>query len=619
MSFAANKMPETFEIKAQQWINFGWDKADKEWNNRYPEYLLQNYQQAPTHAAICGGKINYTTGRGLKVDEYSKAEDLAKAKGLLSQVNEFEDADQLNAKLSADLIVFGGFFTEVIPNKSNKLPAEFHHLSAANFRVDKDDNKIWYYTDDWKSFKPQKNEDFKTFHIFEGDFEAGKKYILHYRGYRAGDFPYALPDYISANSYIESEWRIANYLLNNIKNGFSAGYMINFFNGEPTPEEADVIEGQIKKKFTGDDAGGSFVVNFGDKDSKSAEIIPMPTNGHDDRFNLLKESIRDNLFTAHQVVSPMLFGVRVAGTLGGRSELLDAFNLFLNTYINTKQDILIKFWNDVLDYREVKATFSILQSSPMGEDEDVNDIALALGNLSPLVATRILEEMTPLEIRGLIGLKDSDLTEKATTDTFSKEHKEDLIISHFESCGVDDDTYEVMDSMECNFDSIEDAKSQRMNFAETTSVQKAILDIFNAQPNISVEDLARAIDLKVEEVEAEIAKLKKSGLLKIVEGKAEVKDSEVKKDTDKLIVVYKYALRKDAPTLVSGGRSRDFCIKMMALSKSKSWTIEQIEMLSNGQGLDVFNHRGGWLTKKGTDISVNRCRHIWNQRLVKIK
>ena len=73
--------------------------------------------------------------------------------------------------------------------------------------------------------------------------------------------------------------------------------------------------------------------------------------------------------------------------------------------------------------------------------------------------------------------------------------------------------------------------------------------------------------------------------------------------------------------------TRPFCRKMVEMSKTKSWTIEQIRALNNdmskeGSGLaasDVFTSRGGWRTLPDTNIHVPYCRHIWETRLVRRK
>ena len=84
-------------------------------------------------------------------------------------------------------------------------------------------------------------------------------------------------------------------------------------------------------------------------------------------------------------------------------------------------------------------------------------------------------------------------------------------------------------------------------------------------------------------------------------------------------MVYKYALRGDAPKL-QGGTSRPFCSDLMRQSQTKSWTRQDIELLNNNTaGLDVFTSRGGFYNNPITGVTTPFCRHVWQQRLVRLK
>lgn len=613
ISFDAHKPPVIFEKKNADWIIFG---DDKEYYNNYPKYLLDNYNKSAIHNAICNGKINYIVGSGLEVNYYTDVNSLAMAKGTINRVNEYEDADDLNRKLSTDLVLFGGFYAELIQSNDGK-GISAYHLSFNYIRRSKDDENLWYYTKDWSCRNPQDNDDFKEFRTFEGEFKSGVNYLVDYSIYRAGNEPYALPDYLAANGYIELDWRIGNFLLQNVKNGFSAGFVINFYNGHPTEEQQRDIERQIKNKFGGDNNGGSFVLNFSDPDSKSAEIVPIPTNGHDDRFNTLKEAVRDNLFTSHNVTNPMLFGVREAGSLGGSTEIVESFNLMQNTYTNNRQILLEKFWNDLLSFKGLGAKLGIREALPLGESEKVNEVAIALGNLSPLVATKILETMTPSEVRALIGLKGSEIKvqETVTTTNFSKEYADNITLEFLSSCGIDDDDLEVIESRELTACSIEDAESQRLNFATVTDLQNQILSIIVANPNMPVAEIAEAIGETPRATMDQIDIMIANGLVALNNDSNPEPTEEGRKESEQeVFIVYKYAERLDAPPLK--GESRFFCKTLM--KSTKSFTLEDIKRLRNGQGLDVFTSRGGYYRKEdGTTVPY--CRHTWVQRLVKRK
>lgn len=595
ISFDAHQPPVIFEKKNVDWIIFGDGEG---YVNNYPQYLQDNYDKSPTHAAIVNGKINYVVGNGLEVSYYSDVPSLALAKATIRSVNQYEDADDLNRKLSTDLIMFGGFYVELIQTKDGK-GISANHLSFNNIRRSKDDENVWYYTSDWTTRKPQQNEDFKVFESYDHEKGFGNgNYLVDYSIYRSGNEPYALPDYLAANGYIELDWRIGNYLLQNVKNGFSAGFLINFYNGHPEPEQKREIEKQIKKKFGGDNAGGSFVLNFNDPDSKNAEIIPIPTNGHDDRFNTLKEAVRDNLFTSHNVTSPMLFGVKVAGQLGGRTEMVEAFELMQNTYTANRQRIIEKFWNDLLYFKGANSKIEIIEATPIKERLS-DDIRISV--------------MTQDEIRDELGLPALEGAPLAQNTKFSDE-RDNVILDHFETCGFSEDELEEVYSRSILAKDIEEA----MQFAEVTTFENSVLALLVDNPTLPPAEIAKALNTTPEKVMDALKVLEDEKYITLDNGEVEVTKSGVDNSEDsEVFVVYKYALRPG----MSGGdiipTSRDFCKRL--IRADKNYTIEDIARLKNGQGLDVFTHRGGWYTRPNTNIRIPYCRHTWKLRLVKLK
>ena len=193
ISFDAHQPPKIFEKKNADWIIFGDGEG---YVNNYPQYLQDNYDKSPTHASIVNGKINYTVGNGLEVQYYSDVESLAMAKATIRKVNEYEDADDLNRKLTTDLIMFGGFYVELIPSKNGKGVSSYH-LTFNSIRRSKEEADVWYYTEDWDCRKPQNNEDFKEFRTYDHEegFKDGVNHLVDYSIYRSGNEPYALPDY----------------------------------------------------------------------------------------------------------------------------------------------------------------------------------------------------------------------------------------------------------------------------------------------------------------------------------------------------------------------------------------------------------------------------------------
>lgn len=61
----------------------------------------------------------------------------------------------------------------------------------------------------------------------------------------------------------------------------------------------------------------------------------------------------EEVFIGHSVTDPQLFGVRVAGELGGKDQLLQNLAIFQSTYINNRQKILQKQLNKLSFYAGV--------------------------------------------------------------------------------------------------------------------------------------------------------------------------------------------------------------------------------------------------------------------------
>ncbi len=124
----------------------------------------------------------------------------------------------------------------------------------------------------------------------------------------------------------------------------------------------------------------------------------------------------------------MLFGIRIEGQLGGRSEIRDAYEIMKSTYVNDKQQALELLFAEVtgkehkiIPVEPIGFEFGeAVISQNMTKDEIRQKVGLDpltdevktqaqiisenINALSPLVANKVLESMTTNEIRSLAGL-----------------------------------------------------------------------------------------------------------------------------------------------------------------------------------------------------------------------
>jgi hypothetical protein len=287
----------------------------------------------------------------------------------------------------------------------------------------------WYDEYEVRQF-PQLNQ-VNQIPAFDPDNRIGKQ-LFYYRAYSAGVKVYPLPEYLGGTAYIELDVEIANFHVNNIKNNFWGSYLINFPNGIPTPEESDAIERQMKMKFGGTDNAGRFLVNFSDSPETKPELTPLTPSDLDKQFDILNKTVQQEIFVAHRVTSPMLFGVKTEGQLGGRAEMVESYEIFKATYIEDRVQRIERSVNYLASFNGVtglklqptepiseqltetallqistkdelreKAGLPILETEELGGARLVAD---AINALSPLVANKVLESMSPNEIRALAAL-----------------------------------------------------------------------------------------------------------------------------------------------------------------------------------------------------------------------
>ena len=376
-----HKVPVMLENKAGKYITYGA-------LNEYPYYLLDNYRRSSKHNAIVNGKVNYIVGGGWQPGEKMTVEQQARYAKFFDGLSEHDDLNDITEKLVLDLELFNGFAVAVTWNKMGTI-AKMEHIPFEKIRVDKEERMFqvadWY--DDAMVQLYPKIGDVEKIPAFDADNRIGKQ-LFYYRVYAAGVKSYPLPEYMGGLAWIEADVQVANFHNNNLRNNFWGGYLINFNNGIPTPEEQGDIERQIKRKFSGTDNAGRFVVTFNDDVSKAPTLEPLTPSDMDKQFEILNKAIQSEIFISHRVVNPMLFGVKTEGQLGGRQELVEAYELFKATYVNDR-------------VRKVERMINYLGSFNGVEGMELIPVEPITERLSEQA---LLTIMTPEELREKAGL-----------------------------------------------------------------------------------------------------------------------------------------------------------------------------------------------------------------------
>ena len=398
LNFEAHKVPTFKEAKGKDWILFG---DEGEYKNRYPEYLLNLYRRSAKNHAIINSKKDYVVGQGWAVNaEGLDTMGLARLQQFIQEPNQYESLNDILEKVALDYELYNGFALEIVYNQLNDKIAAIYHADFARYRSNEDGTK-YYYSEDWKKHNPVVEE----IDAFNWKEPSGKQ-LLYVKGYSPDCKYYPLPTYLGSTGYIELDVEIANFHLNAVKNNFVGGTIVSFYNGEPTLEEQEIIENQIKEKFTGTDNANSIVLNFADSRDRGVEIQQLNGNDFDKRFDILNKTVQREIYAGHSVTDPALFGIKEDGIFTSRNQLVDSFELFQNTYVNGRQQFIERVFNDLAAVQGLSNRLFIQDTEPISVQ------------FSEATVTSV---MTEAEIREKVGLQVVQTEEDSTVDSKTKD------------------------------------------------------------------------------------------------------------------------------------------------------------------------------------------------------
>ena len=326
--------PKIEENKSKNWVLNGR-------NNSFYKYLIDRYNGSPTNSAIINSYVDMIYANGLSAyNANTNTADWVRFKVVL------KDAEL--RKIISDFVIFNEFSAQVIKAKNGKDLGLIKHLPKERVApcIENKDEEInfYWYSRDWSNTNKYTPLDFPS-------FGTSNKTIEIYNGkpYKAGKTYFSDPDYLAGLPYCEMEEEISNYYVNHIKNGLSFGYIINIPDGNSlTDEEKDDLERKIKSKLTGSSNAGKFVLSFNGRDAEIT-VTPLQVNDAHKQWEYLTSESRQQIMTAHRVVSPMLFGIKDNTGFGNNADELNvAREQLIKFVIAPKQRFIIDALEEIL-------------------------------------------------------------------------------------------------------------------------------------------------------------------------------------------------------------------------------------------------------------------------------
>jgi hypothetical protein len=336
--FNAAYVPQFQEvIKNKPWVFYGDD-------NMFPNHLLTNYQYSPITRACANATMYGVKGKDLIVKEGDP--------NAIGMANRSETLYEVYEKCVVDRIIFGGFALNIVKSNDGGI-AEIYHTDFSRLRAGKEDMfgnvGTYYYSVDWKGtqINPQKWKpvELPAFNMVDEDSPSQIYYVKKYQPMMSY---YPAPDWIASLTTSQLDIEIRNFHLNNTQNSMMPSMSVSFTNGVPSEEERDILMRQLEAKYTSTNNGGKVFLFFSENPETAPVIAPIPNNASDAWYSQMAPQIDQTILTAWGISSPMLLGIKTSGQLGGRAEMLDAYNLFLQTRIIPIQEDMLKTFEKLL-------------------------------------------------------------------------------------------------------------------------------------------------------------------------------------------------------------------------------------------------------------------------------
>lgn len=299
--------------------------------NDYPTYLLDLYNDkgSATHKSIINKKVRLIAGKGFNDVENELLSNFIK-------VNELAE----HAKRAAlDFEIFNAFAFEVIWSNDKESITSIQHLPIHKLRIGIEGEGLefphMWYSNDWKKYKKEGYEP-EMIPMFD-DLNRGGKQVYVYVDYNpATDGLYPIPTYSEIFNWIETDYQISKFHLNQVKQGYSPSFILNFATGIPSEEEQDEFFKHFKRNYSGTENSGKIILTYSEGVEQQPELTPIQLNDTDERFVMLQETIERNIVTGHEI--PAAMAILTPGKLGSTQEREELLNEFQQSYLTPRQE-----------------------------------------------------------------------------------------------------------------------------------------------------------------------------------------------------------------------------------------------------------------------------------------
>jgi hypothetical protein len=369
------------KVDRKGWVNYG-DQND------FPQYLRDLAHESPVHGSLVVAIGDMIAGKGIQSEQYQAELDALKI-------------DSLTYACAHDLKLFGGFYIEVIWSNDRTVISKLNAIPFEECRIavnQDDDSEIGiFHSYDWSNTRKKRNtpEFIPKYNYLTREQEPRQIYWCF--TYTGSDV-YPRPDYWSAINYIELDKQISIFHINQISNGLFPSTIINFYNGQATPEQKQQMMMDWENKMSGARNAGKVVMFFNERDQPKTEITPFPVNDADKQYQLMDTTATQKIITAHRVTTPLLFGIRDTGGGFGsnKDEMAVGLEIFNKQVVEPYQAKINKSIEELLGNQLPGVEFEIVPNTPLAIEQVKTPVAVTETIVEPAPAALTAEQITQI-------------------------------------------------------------------------------------------------------------------------------------------------------------------------------------------------------------------------------
>jgi hypothetical protein len=315
-------------------LNYNKNYFVTNWGDTFYEEVIQLIEGSPIAKSLINNIVQRIIGKGV----YNKTTD--KKDTALTN---------LLYKVTIDYIYFNQFSIKNYWNVPHTKVMKIEHEPIKNIRYTMDEN-IVACSENWGA----RNKKIEAYQTFNSTENTDSEQLFVFKNYTVENRVYPLPFWFSSSEFIMIDKLIGTGLLNSMNNGLTASFMVVDNSGERSEEEFEAIYESIKKNYSGQENAGGFVLLNASSKENGIEILPFPSNANKENYEFINILSSQKILQGFGINSPILVGLEQQGqSLGNGTEMIAANEIFMNTYILPKRELIWGQLEELFSYSTI--------------------------------------------------------------------------------------------------------------------------------------------------------------------------------------------------------------------------------------------------------------------------